>query len=84
MAVKNRPILLIKDFFLYKCNQYLDTSKFFSKYVCNLIIQRKNHGTHVPLPPESKMVAKTAAGNVIYISMYKHDKVDIYVKCVWY
>ena len=30
--------------------------------------------------PRWRPKLKTAAGNVVYISMYKHDKVDIYVE----
>ena len=37
------------------------------------------HMSHYYRNPRWRPKLKTAAGNVVYISMYKHDKVDIYV-----
>ena len=43
------------------------------------------HMSHYYRNPRWRPKLKTAAGNVVYISMYKHDKVDIYVEMclVW-
>ena len=43
------------------------------------------HMSHYYRNPRWRLKLKTAAGNVVYISMYKHDKVDIYVEMclVW-
>ena len=43
------------------------------------------HMSHYHRNPRWRPKLKTAAGNVIYISMYKNDKVDIYVEMclVW-
>ena len=43
------------------------------------------HMSHYYRNPRWRPKLKTAAGNVVYISMYKNDKVDIYVEMclVW-